>query len=171
MRELIPHGEIARRIFVIRGQKVMLDSDLAELFGVETKQLNRQVKRNIQRFPSEFMFRLTKKERDELVPIWHHFGKMKHSYALPFVFTEHGVTMLASVLKSERAVKMSIIIVKTFVKLREIMSAHKEIAYKLKELENKIQEHDTDLRDIFEAIRQLMGLPGEHRKITGFAVK
>jgi len=171
MRDLIPHEEIARRIFVIRGQKVMLDSDLAELFGVETKQLNRQVKRNIQRFPPEFMFRLTKQERDKLVPIWHQFEKMKHSYVLPYAFTEHGVTMLASVLKSERAIKMSIIIVKTFVKLREIMSAHKEIAYKLKKLEAKIEEHDIDIRDIFEAIRQLMGVPDEHRKIAGFFSK
>src|SRR4030042_3575921 len=134
MRELIPSEEIARRIFVIRGQKVMLDSDLAELFGVETKQINRQVKRNIRRFPLEFMFRLTKQERDELVPIWHQFNKMKHSYALPYAFTEHGVAMLASVLKSERAIKMSIIIVKTFVKLREIISSHKELIFKLNEL-------------------------------------
>ena len=168
MRDLIPHEEIAQRIFVIRGQKVMLDSDLAELFGVETKQLNRQVKRNIQRFPPEFMFRLTKQEKGELVPIWHQFKNIKHSYVLPYAFTEHGVTMLASVLKSERAIKMSIIIVKTFVKLREIMSAHKEIAFKLKELETKIEEHDIDIKDIFEAIRQLIGIPNVKRKIKGF---
>jgi len=149
----------------------MLDRDLAELFGVQTKQLNRQVKRNIRRFPSEFMFRLTKRERDELVPIWHQFRKMKHSYALPYAFTEHGVAMLASVLKSERAVKMSIIIVKTFVKLREIMSVHKELAYKLRELETKIEKHDSDIRDIFEAIRQLMGVPEAKKVIKGFAQK
>lgn len=171
MSNLIAHEEIARRIFVIRRQKVMLDRDLAELFGVETKQLNRQVKRNIQRFPPEFMFRLTKQERDELVPNWHQFKKMKHSYVLPYAFTEHGVTMLASVLKSEKAIKMSIVIVKTFVRLREIMSAHKEIAFKLKELEAKIEGHDIDIRDIFEAIRQLMRLPVEHRKIAGFRAK
>lgn len=171
MGDLIPHEEITRRIFVIRGQKVMLDSDLAELFGVETKQLNRQVKRNIQRFPPEFMFRLTKQERNELVPIWHQFKKMKHSYVLPYAFTEHGVTMLASVLKSETAIKMSIVIVKAFVKLREIMSAHREIAFKLKELEAKIEGHDANIHDIFEAIRQLMIVPDEKRKITGFKVK
>jgi hypothetical protein len=102
------------------------------------------------------MFRLTKQERDELVAIWHQFEKMKHSYVLPYAFTEHGVTMLASVLKSERAIKMSIIIVKTFVKLREIMSVHKEFVYKLKELERKIEKHDADIKDIFEAIRQLL---------------
>jgi len=121
MRGLIPHKEIVRRIFFIRGQRVMLDSDLAELFGVQTKQLNRQVRRNIRRFPPEFMFRLTKQEKEELVPIWHQLKKMKYSHVLPYAFTEYGVAMLASVLRSERAIKMSIIIVKTFVKLREIM--------------------------------------------------
>lgn len=171
MKDLIPHIEITRRIFVIRGQKVMLDSDLAEMFGVETKQLNRQVKRNIQRFPVEFMFRLTRHERDELVPIWHQFKKMKYSYSLPYAFTEHGVAMLASILKSERAIKISIIIVKAFVRLREIMSMNKEIAYKLRELEDKIKEHDTDIRDIFEALRQLMGVPDGSRKIAGFSAK
>lgn len=171
MRDLIPYEEITQKIFIIRGQKVMLDSDVAELFGVVTKQLNRQVKRNIQRFPPEFMFRLTRQERDELVPIWHQFNKMKHSYVLPYAFTEHGVTMLASVLKSERAIKMSIIIVKAFVKLREIMSAHKEIAFKLKELEDRIEEHDTDIKGIFEAIRQLMGIPEAGKVVKGFNQK
>lgn len=171
MKNLIQQEEIAKRIFLIRGQKVMLDSDLAELFEVQTKQLNRQVKRNIRRFPSEFMFKLTKQERGELVPNWHQFKVMKHSYALPYAFTEHGVAMLASVLRSDRAIKMSIVIVKTFVKLREIISVHKELAYKLKDLENRIEMHDTDIRDIFEAIRQLMGIPDEHRKIGGFADK
>jgi len=170
MRDLVPHEEIARRIFVIKGLKVMLDSDLAELFGVETKQLNRQVKRNIQRFPLEFMFRITKQERDELVPIWHQFKKMKHSYVLPYAFTEYGVIMLANVLKSERAIKMSIIIVKAFVKLRELMFTHKEIAFKLKELESKVEGYDADIKDVFEAIRRLMKTPDEsNRKITGFA--
>jgi phage regulator Rha-like protein len=171
MKEIMPNEAIAQKIFLIRGQKVMLDRDLAELFGVGTKHLNRQVKRNIQRFPLEFMFRLTKRERDELVPIWHQFRKMKHSYALPYAFTEHGVAMLASVLRSERAIKMSIIIVKTFVRLREIISVHKGLAYKLKELERKIEKHDADIRDIFEAIRQLMRVPDEYRKITGFSTK
>ncbi|MDD2679616.1 MAG: ORF6N domain-containing protein [Candidatus Omnitrophica bacterium] len=171
MKELMPQETIAKKIFIIRGQKVMLDSDLAELFGVQTKQLNRQVKRNIQRFPEEFMFRLTKGEKDELVPIWHQFETMKHSYALPYAFTEHGVAMLASVLNSQRAIKMSIIIVKTFVKLREMMSAHKELLYKLNDLERKIQNHDKEISDIFSAIRQLMGIPSVRKKIKGFARK
>ncbi|MFA5176799.1 MAG: ORF6N domain-containing protein [Candidatus Omnitrophota bacterium] len=171
MQELMPREAIAKKIFLVRGQKIMLDSDLAGLFGVETKQLNRQVKRNIQRFPLEFMFRLTRQERDELVPIWHQFDKMKHSYVLPYAFTEHGVAMLSSVLNSQRAIRMSIIIVKTFVKLREMMSTHKEFAYKLNELERKIKIHDTDIMNIFEALRQLIGIPSEKMKIKGFAQK
>jgi hypothetical protein len=115
------------------------------------------------------MFRLTRQERNKLVPIWHQFKKMKHSYALPYAFTEHGVAMLASVLRSKRAIRMSIIIVKTFVKLREMMSAHKELACKLKDLEAKIEKHDMDIQDIFEAIRQLMGIPDARRRISGFS--
>lgn len=168
MKELIPQEAIAKKIFIIRGHKVMLDRDLAELFGVQTKQLNRQVKRNLQRFPKEFMFRLTRKEKDELVPIWHQFDKIKHSYVLPYAFTEHGVAMLASVLNSQRAIRMSIVIVKTFVKLREMMSMHKEVFFKLDELERRIQIHDKDIGDIFEAMRQLIGVPNERRKVKGF---
>lgn len=168
MNKLIPAEVIEQRIFLIRGRKVMLDSDLAELFGVKTKHLNRQVKRNIQRFPEEFMFQLTKKEKDELVPIWHQFKKMKHSYILPYAFTEHGVAMLASVLNSERAIKISIIIIKTFVKLREIISTHKKLAYKLNELERRIEKHDGAIHDIFEAIRRLMAVPEEPKRRIGF---
>ena len=102
------------------------------------------------------MFQLTKMEKDELVPIWHQFKAMKHSYVLPYAFTEHGVTMLASVLNSEIAIKISIYIIKAFVKLREILSTHKELAHKLKELEGKIEKHDGEIQAIFDAIRQLM---------------
>jgi len=144
----------------------MIDRDLAELYGVETKYLNRQVKRNIQRFPDEFMLQLSSEEKDELVTICHRFRTMKHSSTLPYAFTEHGVAMLASVLKTERAVKISISIIKTFVKLREIVSTHKELAHKLSQLERKIERHDTEIQAIFEAIRQLMTPPEKpHRKI------
>ncbi len=159
MKDLIPIETIAQRIFLIRGYRVMLDRDLAELFGVETKHLNRQVKRNIQRFPEEFMFQLTPEEKDKLVPIWHQFKKIKHSYILPYAFTEHGVAMLASVLRSERAIKMSIIIIKTFVKLREIVLAHKDLAFKLKEIENKVEKHDLDIQGILRALKQLLEPP------------
>ena len=164
MQELIPKERIGQLIFWIKGHRVIIDRDLAELYGVETKYLNRQVKRNIKRFPVEFMFRLTAKEKKELVTICHRFESMKHSTSLPYVFTEHGVAMLASVLNSERAVKISISIIKAFVKLREVLATHKELAYKLKELENKIERHDGEIRSIFEAIRQLMSPPPEPPK-------
>jgi phage regulator Rha-like protein len=146
----------------------MIDRDLAELYGVETKYLNRQVKRNIQRFPEEFMFRLTAEERDQLVTICHRFKTMKHSSTLPHAFTEHGVAMLAGVLKSERAVKISINIIKAFVKLREILSTHKELAKKFSELERKIEKHDDEIRMIFDAIRALMAPPEKKRSKIGF---
>src|SRR3989338_1426686 len=130
MKAIIPQETIEQRIFLIRNQKVIVDRDLAELYGVETKHLNRQVKRNIQRFPEEFMLQLTIEERNQLVTICHRFKTMKHSSSLPYVFTEHGVAMLSSVLKSDRAVKISINIIKTFVKLRQIISSHKELAHK-----------------------------------------
>jgi len=164
MKAIIPQETIEQRIFLIRNQKVMVDRDLAELYGVETKHLNRQVKRNIQRFPEEFMLQLTIEERNQLVTICHRFKTMKHSSSLPYVFTEHGVAMLASVLKSDRAVKISINIIKAFVKLREMLSTHKELAHKLAQLERKIEKHDTEIQSIFEAIRQLMAPPPESPK-------
>jgi len=146
----------------------MIDRDLAELYGVETKYLNRQVKRNIQRFPEEFMFRLNKKEKNELVTICHRFKTMKYSSALPYAFTEHGVAMLASVLKSGEAIRISIGIIKTFVKLREIISTHKEFSHKLSQLERKIEKHDVEIHTIFEAIRQLMVAPEKPKQKIGF---
>ena len=169
MREIIPQEIVGEKIFLIRGQKVLIDRDLAELYGVETKYLNRQVRRNIKRFPTEFMFRITKTERDELVTICHRFKTMKHSSSLPYAFTEHGVVMLASVLNSEIAIKISIIIIRTFVKLREIFAIHKELAYKLAELESKTEKHNKDIQAIFEAIRKLMApVPVKPKPQIGF---
>jgi len=168
MNNLIPQEIIEQRIFLIRNQKVMIDRDLAELYGVETKHLNRQVKRNLQRFPEEFMFQLNPDERNQLVTICHRFRTMKHSSTLPYAFTEHGVAMLASVLKSERAVKISINIIKAFVKLREILSTHKDLANKLSQLERKIEKHDEEIHMIFEAIRQLMKPTETKIKKIGF---
>jgi phage regulator Rha-like protein len=156
MNEIIPQETVEQKIFLIRNHKVMIDRDLAELYGVETKYLNRQVKRNIGRFPAEFMFQLTANERNELVTICHRFETMKHSRSMPYAFTEHGVAMLASVLKSERAVKISINIIKAFIKLREILSTHRELSRKLDQLERKIERHDKEIHVIFEAIRRLM---------------
>ncbi|MBN1871228.1 MAG: ORF6N domain-containing protein [Candidatus Omnitrophica bacterium] len=164
MGELVPHEVIENKIFMIRGHKVMIDRDLAELYGVETKYLNRQVRVNKDRFPAEFMFRLTSEEKNELVQICHRLETMKHSSSMPYVFTEHGVTMLSSVLNSKRAIKINILIIRTFVKLREILSTHKELAHKLKELEGKIEKHDGEIQAIFDAIRQLMAPPPEPPK-------
>ena len=171
MKDMIPQETIEQRIFLIRNQKVMIDRDIAELYGVVTKHLNRQVKRNIQRFPEEFMFQLTVEERNQLVTICHRFKTMKHSSSLPYVFTEHGVAMLASVLKSERAVKISITVIKVFVKLREMFSTHKELAHKLVELERKIERHDKEIKVVFDAIRQLMTQPEPKEKKIGFHVR
>ncbi len=158
--ELVSQEVVERRILFIRGQKVMLDRDLAKLYGVKTKRLNEQVHRNIGRFPEDFMFQLTKEE----------FENWKSQFATsnqdkmglrrrPYAFTEQGVAMLSSVLNSERAIHVNIAIMRAFVKLKQILSANKELAYKLRELEHKIEKHDKDIKAIFEAIRQLMAPP------------
>ncbi|MDI6765983.1 MAG: ORF6N domain-containing protein [Bacteroidota bacterium] len=170
-KSIIPAGLIEQRIFIIRGLKVMIDRDLAELYGVETKHLNRQVKRNKERFPSEFMFKLTKREKHELVTNWHRFSTLKHSSVLPYVFTEHGVAMLATVLKSERAVCMSILIIKAFVHLRELITSHKELAEKFKLLEERIDQHDEQIKAIIETIRHLLEPPVKSKRPIGFRVE
>ncbi len=166
---LIPVGRIQKSILVIRGQNVMLDSDLAELFGVETKVLNKAVKRNLNRFPDDFMFRLTADEDAALrfQSGTSNAGRGGRRY-LPYAFTEQGVAMLSSVLNSDTAVAVNIAIMRAFVQLREILSTHKDLARKLDALEKKYDEH---FRVVFEAIRQLMAPPPEpvkKRKI-GFA--
>ena len=164
---LITHEMIEQKIFLIRRHKVMLDRDLARLYKVPTKRLNEQVKRNIKRFPEDFMFRLTKEE----------FKNLKSQFAtsswggirkLPYVFTEQGVAMLSSVLHSERAVQVNIAIMRVFVKLRQILSTHKELAHKLEALERKIEKHDAEIQGIFEAIRQLMVVPEKPKRRIGF---
>ena len=151
--QLIVSRHIESRIFLIRNQKVMIDRDLAELYGVETKYLNRQVRRNAARFPKEFMFRLNKKEKDELVTNCHRFASLKHASSLPHAFTEHGVAMLSSVLNSDRAIQVNVAIIKTFIRLRQILSHHKRLEQKLKQLEKR---YDAQFRVVFEAIRKLM---------------
>lgn len=171
MSELIPIERIESKIFLIRGQKVMIDRDLAELYGVETKYLNRQVRRNIERFPKEFMSKLTKQEKNELVTICHHLADLKFSYQLPYAFTEHGVAMLASILKSKVAVKISIFIIKTFVKLRQILSTHKELAHIIKDLERRVGDHDVQILALFKSINKLLEPPPDlPRKRIGFIV-
>ncbi len=157
---------IDQRIFLIRGQRVMLDADLADLYGVPTKALNQAVKRNLDRFPPDFMFLLSEKEKKEVVTICDHLKKIKYSNTLPYAFTEHGALMLASVLNSPRAVELSLFVVRAFIRLREMLSAHKDLALKLEELERHVRGHDGHIQTLFEAIRQLMAPdPGKNRKI------
>lgn len=159
MGELIPEEVIERKIFMIRRHKVMLDRDLAELYGVSTKALNQAVKRNTSRFPEDFMFQLTPEEKREVVTNCDHLKSLKFSPQLPYAFTEQGVAMLSSVLNSERAIQVNIAIMRAFVKLKQILSVNKELAYKLAELERKIEKHDVEIQAIFEAIRKLMASP------------
>jgi len=168
----IPVQHIEQKIHLIRGIKIMLDSDLAELFGVETRVLTQAMKRNIDRFPEDFMFQLTTKEwdvlRSQIETSKKGHGGRRYP---PYAFTEHGATMLASVLKSKRAVEVSILVVRAFMRLREILTTHKEITRKLTELERKLTGHDRDIKMIFDAINQLMKpLPSNKRKI-GFERK
>jgi len=161
--------EIENRIFTVRNDKIMLDSDLADLYGVSTKQLNQQAKRHRGRFPRDFMFRLSKEEysllRSQIVTSKKGRGGRRY---LPFVFTEHGAIMLASVLNSERAVETSILVVRAFVRFREMFSGHKEIARKLSELEKRLAGHDSDIKAILSAIRQLMASPVSKKRKIGF---
>ena len=169
--EITPTERIENKILLIRGQKVMLDRDLAELYGVPTKVLNQSVKRNNERFPTDFMFVLTKAEKDELVTNCDRFNSLKHSTVLPFAFTEYGALMLASVLNSPRAIEAGIYVVRAFVHLKEILLTHKELAQKLKELEYKIETHDEQITAIFEAINQLLTPPAAPKRKIGFEVK
>ena len=144
---------IASKISVMRGKKVMLDSDLADLYGVLTKNLNLQVKRNLKRFPEDFMFQLTPEESLRLHSATSKRGGRRF---LPYVFTEQGVAMLSGVLSSDRAIEVNIAIRRAFVKLREILLTHKELATKLEELEKKYQMHESDIQIIFETIKKLL---------------
>ncbi len=170
MANIISIELIASKILFIRGKKVMLDKDLAVLYGVPVKVLNQAVKRNLKRFPDDFMYQLTK---EEVINLKSQFVTSSWGGArkLPYVFTQEGVAMLSGVLNSERAIKVNIQIMRAFVKLRYILSAHKQFAMKLRELEEKLERHDVDIHDIFEAIRQLMGLPQAKNVIRGFTQK
>jgi hypothetical protein len=163
---VIPSERIESAIYLIRGEKVMLDRDLALLYEVETKVLNRAVKRNLQRFPSDFMFQLTAEEADRLrCQIGtSNDGRGGRRY-LPYVFTEQGVAMLSSVLNSERAILVNIEIMRAFVKLRQMLASNAELSRRLDELDSK---YDKQFRVVFDAIRQLMATPVRGRKEIGF---
>ena len=159
---------IVNKIYYIRKQRIMVDRDLADLYGVQAIRLREQVKRNIERFPYNFMFRLTAKEVETMVsqnaiPSKQHLGG-----SLPYAFTEHGVLMLANVLKSDQALNVSIRVIEIFVKMREMLSTNKDILMQMQKIEKKLTAHDNDIRLIFEALKQLLSPPHEPRKRKGF---
>src|SRR5438067_11453123 len=168
----VPVQLIERRIYLIRGQKVMIDTDLAELYGVPTFRLNEAVKRNKKRFPEDFMFQLTKEEEESLtsqiaISKTGRGGRRTRPYA----FTEQGVAMLSSVLKSERAIEVNIAIMRAFVKLRETLETNRELARKFSELEKHVGKHDDEIAAIIDAIRRLMAPLPKPRREIGFHVR
>jgi hypothetical protein len=172
---MIPLERIESAIMEIRGQKVMLDYDLAALYGVTTKALNQAVKRNADRFPSGFMFGLTVEERNELVTNCDRLARLKHSSSMPYAFTEHGAVMLAAVLKSRRAVEVSVFVVKAFIRMRRMLTDQRQFALKLAEIESKLAAHDESIKVVFDAIRKLMQKPKPEpeppRRRIGFHVR
>jgi ORF6N domain len=171
-KEIVPIRKITQTIFVLRGQKVILDSDLAALYGVPTGHLNRAVKRNVGRFPSDFMFQLG---AEELRSLKCQFGISKCGRGggryRPYAFTEQGVAMLSSVLNSQRAVKVNIAIMRAFVKLRETLETNRKLAQKFSELEKRVGKHDEKIDAILEAIRQLIAPVKKPRREIGFHVR
>ena len=167
MESLVPVEVIEKKILLIRGRKVMLDSDLAELYGVETKYLIKAVKRNLLRFPDDFMFQLTNQEVKNLI---FQFGTSRWggTRKLPHAFTENGVAMLSSILNSKRAIQVNIQIMRTFTRLREIMASHKDLARRLDDLEKK---YDGQFKIVFDALRALMAPPIKPKRKIGFDLK
>lgn len=170
--DLIPLEHISSKIYIIRNENVLIDNDLAELYGVETKVLKRAVRRNIERFPKDFMFTLTKKEYDSLRSQFGTLKRGRHSKYLPYAFTEQGVAMLSSVLNSEWAIKVNIAIMRAFVKMREYLQSNKKFARKLKQLEKETREKFAKQQEqitlIFEAIKQLMAEEKKPKRKIGY---
>jgi len=152
---VIEAGRIEQRILLIRGERVIVDADLAEFYGVPTKRLNEQVRRNIERFPEDFVFQLDADEKSEVVAKCDHLERLKFSKVLPLAFTEHGALMAASVLNSTRAVEVSLFVVRAFVKLRRLIEVHKDFAAKLSQLERKLSEHDDQILSLVRALKRL----------------
>jgi phage regulator Rha-like protein len=174
MRKSIAPERIASAILILRGQRVLQDSELAALYGVSTKRFNQQVRRNRNRFPADFMFQLTAKEtsslRSQIATL--KTGRGQHRKYLPYVFTEHGAIMAATILNSTRAVEMSVYVVRAFVQLREMLASNKELARRFAQLETRLDKkltiHDEAIAAILSAIRQLMRPPAPKRRPIGF---
>ena len=165
MGNLIPVEFIEKRIFYLRTEKVMIDRHLAEMYGVDTRILNQAVKRNIKRFPPEFMFQLSKEERDEVITICDDLAALKFARTMPFAFTEHGLAMLSSVLNSDRAIQVNIEIIKSFVRLRKLLATHKELPKNIEDMEEK---YDDQFRIVFQAIKQLLQEEEKPKRKIGF---
>jgi hypothetical protein len=168
---LIPDEVIINKIYLLRGQRVMIDKDIAELYGVETRRLKEQVRRNHERFPNHFMFELTEQENESIRSQNATLRHGEHSKYLPYAFTEHGVLMLSNVLKSGRAIEMSIKIIDVFVKLREMLLTHKDILLKLELLEKQVVQNNEEIQLIFNALKQLLNPPQEPRTAVGFKTR
>ena len=171
-RPAVSVEQIERQIHAIGGQKVMLDSDLAALYGISTKRLNEQVKRNRRRFPADFAFQLSRSDaeflRSQFATSKSHRGGRRY---LPYAFTEHGAIMLASVLNTPRAIDVSVYVVRAFVRLRQMLAYQKDVAPKLAELQRRVAGHDEALSSLVEAIRRLMEPPEKGRRSIGFRVQ
>ena len=170
MNKLVPVEVVSEKIFLIRGQKVMIDADLALLYQVTTKALNQAIKRNKNRFPGDFMFQLTKDEKNEVVTNCDHLQALRFSYRLPYVFTEHGVAMLSSVLKSKRAVEVNILIIRAFIKLREILSSNKELAYQVEEIKKEQSVQNRHINRINKILAKFLEEPEKPKEPMGFRV-
>ncbi|MEP6793538.1 MAG: ORF6N domain-containing protein [Saprospiraceae bacterium] len=166
--QVMPFERIQNSILNIRDQKVMLDRDLAELYGVETKRLNEQVKRNLKRFPIDFMFQLTTEEKSGVVANCDHLQVLKFSHTNPYAFTEHGAVMLASILSTDLAVQTSVLVVRAFVELRKLLSTNEALAKKINNLEMK---YDGQFDLVYKALKQLIEKPKPARKQIGFKRK
>lgn len=165
MKDIIPQERIESKIFFIRGQKVMQDYHLAELYGIEAKYLKRQVRRNRKRFPPDFMFQLTKDESLRCQNVSSSHGGRRY---LSYVFTEQGIAMLSSVLNSEKAIQVNIMIMRAFVRLKQMITTHKGLANKIEELERKYKKHDLDIETIFGAIKKMLEPPKSPPRKFGF---
>jgi hypothetical protein len=169
---MTPVRSVETLILNLRGQKVLLDADLAAIYGVPTKALNQAVKRNIERFPEDFMFRLTKDEKAEVVTNCDHLSRLKYSKSLPFAFTEHGALMAANVLNSPDAVRMSVHVVRAFIKQRELIAGQAEILKKLAQIDATLLKHDEALRIIWQELQPLLAPPPQPPKPEiGFHVR
>ncbi|NTE05462.1 ORF6N domain-containing protein [Agrobacterium tumefaciens] len=167
---IIPNEVIINKIYLFRGVKVMLDSDLAELFGVETKQLKQQVRRNIERFPEHFMFELTKEENEVLRSQFVTLRHGQHSKYLPFAFSEHGILQLSNVLKSKQAIEVSIKIIDVFVQLRTMVLSNKEIRLEVEKIKKKVDNQDKNIEVIFRYFDELLEQKEEPRKKIGYQI-